>query len=473
MKTNNLTKIFFALVVAVLFTACVQDDDFTTPSDLGVAENNKLTALLADANYQEVSVDYVKGLFVGGEVTEITSDIYVKGYVVSSDEHGNFYKEFYMQDAPSNPTAAIKVVMNVSDIFGKYNFGREVYINLKGLFVGETNSGDGVIAIGGGPDSDLDELEEITEARANDQVLRSGTTETIVGLPVSFSSLNNSHIGMFVTASDAQFENGIVGSPIVNPYDDFDSQRTMESCEGFGYVNFILETSTFASFKDMPMASGGGTISGVISQDYYGDNMVMVLNSYEDIAFDNSRCTPLDINDFTNSLFNEDFESLTNFTNVSGNGWTNYATAGGEFWEVRTTTDSGNSGSKIASVSAYNSGDNSNVVWLITPSLDLDAQGTEILTFQTSNSFSDGSELEVLISNDWDGTTANIDSATWNTLPATIVQDSEYYQNWIDASVDLTNYTGSSYIAFKYIGGDNGTNIDGTYELDNVSVLTQ
>lgn len=471
MKTNNLLKaVIFA--VAIAFTACVQDDDFNTPSDLGEVENTRLTALLNDSSFTEVSIDYVKGLFVSDEVHHITSDIYVKGYVVSSDEQGNFYKEFYMQNDPTNPTAAIKVVLNVSDAFAKYNFGREVYINLKDLYIGETNSGDGVIAIGGGADADGDELEEITEARANLQVLRSEMTAAVTGLPVTFSAIGDAHVGMYVTVSDMQFPANLAGNePFVNPFDDFDSQRTMESCEGFGYANFILETSTFASFKDAMIPAGGGTISAVVSKDYNGDNTVLVLNSLADVALDNTRCEPLDINDFTTVLFEEDFEALNNYDDVSGNGWINNATAGGNLWGVRTTSDSGNSGSKIASIGAYNSGDPSNIAWLITPAIDLDAQGVEILTFQTSNSYSDGSELEVLISNDWDGDAANINLATWNTVPVGVVQDGEFYQNWVDSNVELTGFSGTSYIAFKYTGGDNGTNIDGTYELDNVRIL--
>ena len=75
-------------------------------------------------------------------MTEIVSDIVVKGYVTSSDATGNFYKEFYIQDAPENPSAAIKLVLNQVDSYNQFNIGREVYISLKGLFVGEVRSGD-------------------------------------------------------------------------------------------------------------------------------------------------------------------------------------------------------------------------------------------------------------------------------------------------------------------------------------------
>ena len=73
-----------------------------------------------------------------------------------------------MQDEIENPTAGIKVSINQVDSYNQFNVGREVYIKLQGLYVGETNSGDGVIAIGGGADAAGDEIPEISENRATD-----------------------------------------------------------------------------------------------------------------------------------------------------------------------------------------------------------------------------------------------------------------------------------------------------------------
>ncbi|NCP90334.1 MAG: DUF5017 domain-containing protein, partial [Flavobacteriales bacterium] len=190
------------------------------------------------------------------------------------------------------------------------------------------------------------------------------------------------------------------------------------------------------------------------------------------VAFTNSRCTLLDINDFS-PIFEEDFESMTANANVSGNGWTNYTEVGRFSWRVLTTTDSGNSGSKIASMGAFNSGNPSNIAWLISPGIDLDAQDLEFINFKSSNSFSDGSELELLISTDWDGNTATITTSTWTALPGIIVSDSEFFQNWVDSgAISLSSYSGTAYIAFKYIGGDNAANtIDGNFEIDNFKVL--
>jgi len=163
-------KLFKAIILITFLTvtnfSCVQDDDYSIPESVGLEENQDLTQLLDQINNGDVdlmTISQVKSFFVDGEVTLIESNIVVRGYVVSSDMTGNFYKEFYMQDEPNNPTAGIKVVLNQVDSYNQFNIGREVYIKLQNLYVGETNSGDGVTAIGGSVNQYGNEVEEISE----------------------------------------------------------------------------------------------------------------------------------------------------------------------------------------------------------------------------------------------------------------------------------------------------------------------
>jgi hypothetical protein len=124
---------------------------------------------------------------------------------------------------------------------------------------------------------------------------------------------------------------------------------------------------------------------------------------------------------------------------------------------------------------AFNSGVPVNIAWLISPAIDLDSQDYEFVNFINSNDFDDNSELELLISTDWDGNEATITTSTWTALPGNIVSDDEFYQNWVDSGlIDLSSYTGTAYIAFKYTGGDDAANtIDGNFEIDNFKVLVQ
>jgi hypothetical protein len=179
MKLIN--KISILAFIALFTYSCVQDDDYSVPQSIGLEENQKLVQLLSEIENGAadlMSISEVKNLFVNGEVNEIESNLVVKGYVSSSDYTGNFYKEFYMQDDLENPTAGIKVSINQVDSYNQFNVGREVYIKLQGLYVGETNSGDGVIAIGDG-NVNSDEVSEISENRASNLILRSSNSYSL------------------------------------------------------------------------------------------------------------------------------------------------------------------------------------------------------------------------------------------------------------------------------------------------------
>ena len=220
-------------------------------------------------------------------------------------------------------------------------------------------------------------------------------------------------------------------------------------------------------------------MNAILSKDFFGEVFNIVINTPADITFDNEdRCDPIELScgladaqgDMT--IFDDDFEDQTAFSPISGNGWTNFIEAGTQSWEAYTSGGTNASLGISARIGSFQSGDDSTIAWLITPAIDLDAQDNETLVFKTSNSFDDGSDYELLFSNDWDGVEANITSATWGVLPdATLVTDDDFFGAWIDSGiVDLSCGEGTIHIAFKYIGsGDAG--FDGTLEMDEILSL--
>ena len=448
MKLIN-TLSFFAFLTIINFS-CVKDDDYSVPASIGQEENANLNQLLAEienGSADLMTISQLKNFFVDGEVNEIESNLVVKGYVSSSDYAGNFYKEFYMQDEIENPTAGIKVSINQVDSYNQFNVGREVYIKLQGLSIGETNSGDGVIAIGGGANEYGDEISEITENNAATCILRSSNSYSLVPLALNLSEINDMHIGVYVSGLSAQFASSLGGLTYVDPQEDYDTQRDLESCVDAGTLK--LETSAFSSFNDkMLPVEGSGTISGIITKDYFGDNRVMMLNTTDDVNFDSSRCDP---------LFSDDFSSN------SLNNWTVVNVEGEQTWEI---TPYGNP-APSAKISGFSGGSNSNEDWLITSAIDLTSLTTVTLNFQSVVRYS-GPSLEVYVSTDYSGGNPSTDG-NWQELSVILDTDDSSWSSWTDSgNVDLSSFSGANvFIGFKYIST---TSNSATYEIDNVLV---
>lgn len=159
----------------------------------------------------------------------------------------------------------------------------------------------------------------------------------------------------------------------------------------------------------------------------------------------------------------EDFSGTEENASVAIENWLNYVEAGTRDWIGKSY-----SGEKYAQFSAFSSGEDSNIGWLITPSIDFDAQANEVLTFVTKSGYYKHDGLTVWVSTNFDGT--NVTAATWTQLTATIATgDSGGYSDWIaSGDVDLSSYTGTGYIAFKYTG--NTTSQTTTFQLDKVLV---
>ena len=277
-------SLFFVLLI---FTAlsCQPDDDFSIPTALGTEENTQLNALQTAVEKGEktmISISQLKAFFVYRRVHTITADLVVRGYVVSSDRTGNFYKEIYLQDKLENPTAAIHVMLDQADLYNRFNIGREIYIYLKGLHIGEARRANGIISLGGELNEDGDEVTHLRALDIQDHFFRSKTTAEVLPRPVLFSEINNSHIGMYVEVANVRFAAAEQGKPFVDPKDYYDTQRKMEACEGQSKVPFLLETSAFAAFKDLPLPSGTGSIKGIVSKTYNGRNLVLALNDGHD-----------------------------------------------------------------------------------------------------------------------------------------------------------------------------------------------
>lgn len=473
---SNINKLLIGILIAISFSACVQDDDYSVPDTTIKEPNipaNSITTFKAIVERYEQAVN-------GGNTTVLIrdeQDLYIEGYVISSDKGGNFFEELIIQNKiddsnPDNdPRLGLKIEINTSSLYNTFEVGRKVYVKMNGLTIGLSN---GVIAIGKG---DSNQVKQIQASEFRNIIKRGIEIVTLTPKVANIQDLTGKDENTLIQLNNMQVNRFDLGSTYAGEStDEFDGFRILESCDN--KVSILMQTSTFADFKSLPVPQGKGTIQGIFGRDYGDDFNVIMVNSTTDINFDNpQRCDPLELNCGlaatygTANLFYENFETQVNNRLITGNGWTNYIEAGTEGWEAFSSTSSNASLGRSARVQTASSGDVSNITWLITPALNLIGKNGATLRFKTSNSLADSSFLEVLYSLDWDGTEANITAATWGVLSAAyVVKDSDSFVPWFNSgNVDLTCATGTMHIAFKYTGSGQES-FDGVYELDEVSV---
>jgi len=169
---NKILVFLNTMILMMLFSSCIKDDDYSVP-DISITEpdvpQEQITTFKAIKSLYEQAVN-------GGNSTVIVddeTDLYIEGYVVSSDKSGNFFEELIIQNktddssSDADPRLGFKVDINVNSLSDTYQFGQKVYIKMDGLTIGETS---GVITIGKGNSV---QVEQIQAAEYKDIVLRS------------------------------------------------------------------------------------------------------------------------------------------------------------------------------------------------------------------------------------------------------------------------------------------------------------
>jgi len=192
----------------------------------------------------------------------------------------------------------------------------------------------------------------------------------------------------------------------------------------------------------------------------------LALNDVKDVQMDGPRCTPLNIADFT-VLVEENFDAGTDNTNLNFPGWTNFAEVGGELW-----TEQIFSGNGYAEFSGFRTNDAVNIGWLISPAVDMSASTNVFLSFQSAQHHLDSADntLEVFVSTDFDGT--NVTAATWQPISANLPTMSDAWYAFKESGlIDLSSYSGTLYVGYKFSGSGTDTTLDGAYMVDEFKIL--
>ena len=445
MKQASILSIFTLLILA--FSGCIKYDFDEPPTDF-CKDPQSISGTL-------ITIADLVAMYDGINPIQITDDLWIAGVVTSDDNSGNIYKTMYLQDS----TRGISVSLDVVNYSIQYPRGTRVWIKLQNLYVGEFG-GVGLIQIGGGLDAtDPQSVDRIPETLVGEHLIAGECDVAVTPLVLDIASIDVSiHQSMLIQLDDVEFVDPQGDGTFAVPGGGSGQNRMVQDCNS---NQIIMRNSDFASFAGNDLPVGNGSIIGILG--VFNDAQILLRDATDAADLTDTRCDGSSGSAVT--ILSEDFESVSVGSNITLNGWFNAAEEGSVLW-------SGDefSSNRYAECSVFSAGDNTNTIWLVTPPIDMDTYTNEKINFQTLVGFPDGANLQLLVSTDFDGAN-NPWLYTWTGLSFT-PPDLPQTGNWgpwtSSGDVDLSSYTGTIYLAFKYLGGTSiGTS---TIELDNVII---
>lgn len=465
MKHRNRYFWLWIFMINCMTFSCDRDQQFETP-DLSVPELEIEGEIIdIDALYRLWQQELDQN---GNQILTFEDSIglYTSGYVISSDEGGNFFEELIIQNAPSSPTRGVKVLLDVNPLYTVFELGRKVYIKLDGMTVGLNN---GVLSLGVKNGNSIDKL---AESQLLDVIARDPEVVEIQPMEISISDITFEQTNLFVALKDVQFvRNEVLGDSrktfAAEPTDQFDGERLLEDCETASKV--VLSTSSFADFKAVLLPVGRGNLDALLTMDFFGESFNLVVNDPSSIRFErDDRCDP----DFYicdqpsgggPELFAENFEQSNSIEEYIALGW-NILNEG----DGSTLFEIGNfDNNNYAQISGFNSGEAAIRSWLVTPAVEMDQTVGEELHFDVQASFDNGATLSVLFSTNYSG---DIAAANWILLDAIIPSgpDDGFGDFEAVGPINIACMEGVVHFAFRYEGNDPEATT--RYHIDNIKI---
>jgi hypothetical protein len=400
------------------------------PRKDGITSN---PCVLDQTNLTVKTVAEVKQL-ISGTLTQITGDYLLKAKVTANDETGNLYKYIYIEDA----TGGIRVNINKLNLYqdARFRVGKDVYIKLKGLYIGDVN---GELQLGQPFGAIVGQLDE---AAVYKTFFDSNMPITpVVATERTITQLTTADVGRWVKIKDVQFIDGDLGKTYAP---GAVTNRTLQDCSG---KTVILRTSNFANFSGVEVDGGKGDLYAIVS--IFNGTYQLWIPKLINANFNNPRCDGTVPQVFT-PIFEDGFDTLANWTAVS--------VSGAQVW---TTTTFGN-----PRPSAYMDGARlANEDWLISKKISITGFNDAFVTFETDGRYT-GNPLEIYITENYTGSPS---TTTWTKLNAGFDSDLNAFAGFVSSGrVSLKSYLNKNVVfAFKY------TSVAGastTWEVDNFAV---
>ncbi|ATA74448.1 hypothetical protein CGC52_02745 [Capnocytophaga sp. H2931] len=440
------------LLSLVAIVACVKDTDYELPD----YDKGQLTPF----NGEIVSFTKANSSATA-EVTDYAKDEAIEGYIVSSDEGGNFYKKLYIQN--EEKTAGVAVSIDKTALYTEFPVGSKVQLRLKGLSTQINNGGleigyktytssSGRVSVGSIPpavySSHLFVLKD-----------QSKTVEELAKADASIETLKvNSNVNQLITLKNVSFQTAAIGKTYHLKANDAQQGTNYNLIDKQGQ-KITFRTSRYANFIDEKVPAGILDVTGVLTK--YGSSYQFMVSSTSDIKVIGEGNNEEETEQITISQFPFD----ESFSSGMPKGWKTIATKGDRLWEIKTFNKV-----NYVQMSAFKQNAVIDVTtWLITPKFNITTEDLA-LKIKLADAHQNGNPLKIYYSSDYNGSN-DVNGATWREIGKSAVEalinNSGRYDNNYEESAAIALPKGEIYIAFVY---ESGGKISTTVQLQNVHI---
>lgn len=441
MTTFQKLFIMIFAVTLVSLSAC-KKDNFDEPPHETVDPNLPVTHTISE----------FKALFTGTTL-QLTDDITISGIVVANDKSANIFNQIIIDDG----TAGISVAIDQNALHGEFPVGRKIYVKCKGLYLAAKSN---LIGLYGAVDITGSPI-EIPSALISKYIVKANSGNPVVPIEVAdIDDLNNSYQNRLVKLSNVEFDEADANQPYADAVNKRSVSRVLEECDG---DNLEVRSSGYADFASKLTPKGKGTIIGIYT--VFGTDKQIIMRDGSETDMNGIKCDGSDPNAVV--LLEQNFNSIADANNAILNvsGWLNINQVGPNKFKVAKFSSVVCAKADVFSIS----NGSPSTQWFISPSLNLNATTGEVLTFTSAAGFDNGNAtFQALISTDYDGVSASPQNFTWTALPAIIATGpASGFGSFVSSGlIDLSGYTGTAYIAFRYVATAPAT----TFEVDNIKI---
>ncbi len=289
---KNLKSYIFGLTASIALggtlTAC-QDDFDMQPIDAPVATlTPNMTILELKTKYWNDAWQYIDTIGIENGVDDGQPYV-IRGWVASSDEAGNVFKNLVIQDG----TAAIALSINSYNLYLNYRVGQEVVLDLKGMYIGKYR---GLLQLGT-PDYDENRRCWTASFMAPEffqiHAQRNGfpdvsKVDTLVVNNISEINTDNpseliKNQSRLVRINNVYFENG--GKEKFSTYHSSGVNQTIKDTAG---STLNVRTSGYSNFWNNLLPEGNFDIVGILS--YYKSSETSTDSPWQLVLIDYDGC---------------------------------------------------------------------------------------------------------------------------------------------------------------------------------------